>query len=67
MRVDDSNRVVRLVLTDNNLRGSIPSGIGNLTSLSLLGLGENHIEGAIPPELAVAARDSGRAVRSNEG
>ncbi|MXX54341.1 MAG: hypothetical protein F4X15_01810 [Gemmatimonadetes bacterium] len=42
---------MRLVLTDNNLRGPIPSGIGNLTSLSLLGLGENHIEGAIPPEL----------------
>ena len=40
-----------LVLEDNQLTGSIPPEIGNLTNLTLLNLEGNHLTGSIPPEI----------------
>ncbi|XP_058114826.1 MDIS1-interacting receptor like kinase 2-like [Magnolia sinica] len=39
-----------LDLADNNLTGSIPSTLGNLTKLTVLMLGRNQISGSIPPQ-----------------
>ena len=49
--VDDANRVRRLVLADNGLRGSIPPELGTLTALRVLALEKNRLSGSIPSEL----------------
>jgi Leucine-rich repeat (LRR) protein len=43
--------VTRLRLTNNNLTGSIPSALGNLSYLEDLRLDENNLRGRIPIEL----------------
>ena len=40
-----------MYLGDNELTGSIPSSLGNLTNLQSLGLSENQLTGSIPPSL----------------
>lgn len=40
-----------LVLSNNQLIGTIPKEVGNLTTLSVLNLNSNHLEGTIPTEL----------------
>jgi len=45
-------RVDYIYLWSNNLTGSIPSEIGNLTALIELQLGDNSLSGSIPPEIA---------------
>ena len=40
-----------LNLSDNQLTGSIPSEIGNLTNLTMLYLYSNQLTGEIPPEI----------------
>lgn len=47
----ENNRVTQLNLGSNQLAGSIPPEIGNLTELSSLGLYANQIEGNIPSEI----------------
>lgn len=44
-----NGRVTRLVLHDNRLTGTIPSGLGNLTNLQSLSLDGNQLTGTIPP------------------
>ena len=49
--VDGNDRVVALALGGNNLRGSLPAELGNLTELSGLDLLFNELTGSIPAEL----------------
>jgi len=44
------NRITNLVLEVNNLTGTLPAEIGDLTSLTLLDLSNNQLN-AIPPEI----------------
>ncbi len=46
-----SGRVVELDLTENELNGTIPAALGNLTYLEALDLSKNQLKGNIPPEL----------------
>lgn len=48
---DRSDRVVELDLAENELSGTIPFELGNLTNLELLRLSKNQLSGTIPPEL----------------
>ena len=48
---DDSGRVVRLDLYNNDLTGSIPPELGNLASLTNLELRRNNLTGPIPSQL----------------
>lgn len=46
-----AGRVTRLDLWQNNMSGTIPPEVGNLSKLQYLELGHNRIEGEIPPEI----------------
>ena len=48
---DPAGRVTRVNLNGLDLRGTIPSELGDLTQLTYLSLLKNHISGPIPPEL----------------
>ena len=45
------NTVTRINLTQNNLTGTIPSELGNLSNLKRLDFRVNNLTGTIPPEL----------------
>jgi len=45
------NRVTQIDLKNNNLVGTIPSEIGNLTNLTNLSLFDNNLSGSIPTEI----------------
>ena len=51
VRVDSAGRVVELLLPENNLTGSIPPEIGDLSALTNLALRRNNLRGLIPPEI----------------
>ena len=46
-----SGRVTQLALGNNNLNGTLPTQLGNLTSLTALNLASNRLSGTIPTEL----------------
>ena len=48
---DDSGRVIELNLSHNQLSGTIPSELGNLTNLVWLNLSNSELSGTIPSEL----------------
>ena len=48
---DDDGSVTQIRLGDNNLVGSIPSDLGDLSNLEILALEVNQISGVIPGEL----------------
>ncbi|MXX53180.1 MAG: hypothetical protein F4Z35_04375 [Dehalococcoidia bacterium] len=54
--VSTDGRVWALHLEDNLLGGEIPPQVGDLSSLSMLGLSNNGIYGNIPPELGSLER-----------
>jgi RHS repeat-associated protein len=43
-----NGRVTEVTLTNNNLTGTIPAAIGNLTAINWLRLYENHLTGRVP-------------------
>jgi len=45
------DRVTRIDLGNNNLDGTIPTELGNLTNLTYIYLNFNNLSGSIPPEL----------------
>ena len=51
VETDSSGRVVRLEVDRNNLSGTIPAALGNLTQLERLDLSRNDLTGTVPPEL----------------
>ena len=51
VRTNSDGRVTRLDLSENQLSGTIPAEIGNLTSLTDLFLGRNQLSGTIPVEI----------------
>ncbi len=51
MHYDNEGALTVLSLVNNNLTGSLPLEIGNLTNLTALGLGSNNLSGTIPPEI----------------
>ena len=53
---DAEGRVIALNLDENELTGSIPPELGNLTRLEFLHLNNNGLTGTIPPELGNLSR-----------
>ena len=47
-----NNDILHLNLTDNNIRGTIPSAIAALENLQSLDLGRKRLEGSIPVSIA---------------
>ena len=45
-------RVTKLTLIDNNLSGSLPSQLGDLSNLEDINLASNNLTGPIPPQLS---------------
>ncbi len=62
---DASGRVVRLSLEVNNLKGPIPSQLGNLANLTHLYLTTNNLTGPIPPSLGNLANLEVLSIQSN--
>lgn len=54
-----------LYLGHNNFSGFIPSSIGNLTSLSMLGASANSLEGPIPSSIGNLSKLSALGLKSN--
>nr|XP_034899009.1 putative receptor-like protein kinase At3g47110 [Populus alba] len=46
-----STKLKQMTFGSNQIRGSIPHGIGNLISLDTLGLEANHLTGSIPSSI----------------
>ena len=51
VETNSAGRVTELVLDDNNLVGTLPAELGDLTQLERLVLNGNRVSGRIPPEL----------------
>ncbi len=51
VRLTAEGCVRELLLNDNNLGGTLPASLGNLSSLQTLWLQNNNLSGSIPPEL----------------
>ncbi|MDE0196659.1 MAG: trypsin-like peptidase domain-containing protein [Caldilineaceae bacterium] len=63
---DDSGRVIELNLSENELSGSIPSELGNLSKLEWLILSQNSLNGTIPSELSYLSKLTLLSVFSNQ-
>lgn len=60
------NRVSFISLSNNNLSGTIPASIGNLSDLSDLYLDNNLLEGNIPPSLGNLINLAGISLNNNQ-
>lgn len=63
---DGTGRVTEINLEDNNLIGTIPPDLGNLSGLTQLNLSENRLAGPIPVELGNLPNLSGLNLSDNE-
>lgn len=64
--VASSGRVVGLNLENNNLDGSLPSEIGDLTALRGMILGSNELKGGLPAELGNLTELEALILRDND-
>lgn len=64
--VVQNNKVVNILLGNNNLTGTIPPEIGDLINLTTLELKSNHLSGAIPASIGNLTKLRVLSVRSNE-
>ena len=62
----ERGRVTRLSLYRNNLTGTIPPELGNLSQLTHFFIYNNHISGTIPPELGQLSKLTNFDIRNNE-
>ena len=58
VETDADGNVYSLVLSENNLVGTIPAAIGWLDEIRILDLSDNSLDGEIPPETFVSTLDS---------
>ena len=63
---DENDRVIELDLSDNELKGTIPSELGHLVYLEGLYLSENQLSGTIPSALSVLSNLIELSLWSNE-
>ena len=63
---DDEGRVTELQLWENNLSGTVPSDLGNLSHLNLLALQDNQITGTIPLGLGSLSNLRELVISSNQ-
>ena len=63
---DSNGRVTELSLYDNQLSGTIPAELGNLSSLTGLNLGYNQLSGTIPSELGNLSSLTGLYLYDNQ-
>ena len=63
---DAEGRVIGLYLWENQLSGSIPSGLGDLSSLEWLYLHNNQMTGSIPSELGNLSNLRALFLRNNQ-
>ncbi|UCH11039.1 MAG: leucine-rich repeat domain-containing protein [Fidelibacterota bacterium] len=59
-------RVTEVALYDNNLTGTIPTEIGDLTELTNLNLNNNNLSGNLPAEIGSLAKLTGLALSNND-
>eukprot|EP01018_Ginkgo_biloba_P027538 Gb_29349 [translate_table: standard] len=55
-----------LYLAQNNLTGTIPSSLANLSALTVLDVGTNHLHGSIPVELGMLTQLQTLCVHENQ-
>ena len=60
------NRVIGLVLIENNLTGSLPAALGDLAYLQVLDFAANQLHGPIPTELGRLAHLVGLGLTANQ-
>ena len=58
--------LTQLILGSNQLTGSIPPEIGNLTNLEVLWLSDNQLTGSIPPEIGNLTNLIGLRLNDNQ-
>ena len=63
----NANRVTAIRLNGNNLSGTIPASIGNLTEITELALADNHLTKAIPESIGNLVKLNDLKLYSNEG
>ena len=64
---DEYGQVIYLDLSANALTGSIPSGLGNLSNLSIIGLARNSLSGPMPTSLGNLSGLPRLSLRDNTG
>lgn len=66
VQCDGDNKVTALDLNQNNLVGSIPSALGDLSTMQFISLGGNQLSGAIPNSIAQLENLRGIFLWSNQ-